>query len=66
MGFFYVDSVEAIDEFTTRITAHDEAYKLNKYVDDFLKAFYEPITLRNFFLELLDYCGCDYDTQTVI
>ena len=63
MGFFYVDSVEAIDEYTTRITAHDEAYKLNKYVDDFLKAFYEPITLRNFFLELLDYCECDYDTN---
>ena len=63
MGFFYVDGIEAIDEYTTRITAHDEAYKLNKYVDDFLKAFYEPITLRNFFLELLDYCECDYDTN---
>lgn len=63
LGFFYIDNVEAIDEYTSRLTAHDEAYKLNKYVDDFLKAFYEPITLRNFFLELLDYCECDYDSQ---
>ncbi|MBO7734874.1 MAG: hypothetical protein J6S67_20100 [Methanobrevibacter sp.] len=63
LGFFYVDSVEAIDEYTSRLTAHDETYKLNKYVDDFLKAFYEPITLQDFMLELLDYCECDYDSQ---
>ena len=37
MGFFRVDKIEAIDEFSTSLVAHDEAYKLNKYVDDFLE-----------------------------
>ena len=62
MGFFYVDSVESIDEYTSRITAHDEAYKLNKYVDRFLEGYGETISLRHFFYELLDYCGCYYDS----
>lgn len=62
LGFFYVDSIEAIDEYTTRITAHDEAYKLNKYVDSYLEGYGDTTPLKSFFYELLDFCGCYYDT----
>jgi hypothetical protein len=63
LGFFYVDSIEAIDEYTSRLTAHDEAYKLNKYVDDFLAGYTQPDTLDGFYRDLLDYCGCAYDAH---
>ena len=63
LGFFYVDSIEAIDENTSRITAHDETYKLNKYVDDFLENYNSATTLNEFYRNLLDYCGCSYDTE---
>lgn len=62
MGFFYVDSIEAIDEYTTHITAHDEAYKLNKYVDGFLEGYASSVSLKNFCYQLFTYCGCYYDT----
>lgn len=60
-GFFYVDSVEALDEYTSRLTAHDEVYKLNKYVDDFLTSQSTSTNLKNFYYDLLDYCDCCYD-----
>ena len=63
MGFFYVDSIESIDENTSRITAHDETYKLNKYVDDFLENYSGEVTLGKFYHDLLDYCDCYYDTK---
>lgn len=62
-GFFYIDSIESIDENTSRITAHDEAYKLNKYVDNFLENYQNVSTLKKFYTDLLDYCGCYYDSQ---
>lgn len=62
-GFFYIDNIESIDEYTSRITAHDEAYKLNKYVDSFLENYQNASTLKKFYTDLLDYCGCYYDSQ---
>ena len=62
MGFFYVDSIESIDENTSRITGHDETYRLNKYVDDFLENYTGQVSLGRFYHDLLDYCGCYYDT----
>ena len=63
LGFFYIDEINALDEFTTEITAHDEAVKLNKYVDDFLETYSHSTTLDGFYRDLLDYCDCCYDTQ---
>ena len=64
LGFFRVDKVDAIDEYTSRITAHDEVYKLNMYVDDYLENLSGEMTLNDFFTDLLDYCGCSYDSET--
>lgn len=63
LGFFKVDGVEAIDEYSSRLTAHDEVYKLNKYVDDFLENYSGSTTLDGFYRDLLDYCGCCYDSH---
>ena len=63
LGFFRVDSIEALDENTTSLMAHDEVYKLNKYVDDFLEAYTQTTTLDLFYRDLLNYCGCFYDTH---
>ena len=63
MGFFRVDTIEAIDEYTTSLVAHDETYKLNKYVDDFLEGYTQTTTLDLFYRDLLDYCDCFYDTH---
>lgn len=63
MGFFYIDSIESIDENTSRIIGHDEVYKLNKYVDDFLSNYGSSATLDSFYRDLLDYCDCYYDRQ---
>jgi hypothetical protein len=63
MGWFYVDGVEAIDEYTSRITAHDEVYKLNKYVDDFMNSLVGTSTLDATYRALLGYCECQYDQQ---
>lgn len=63
LGFFRVDSIEALDENTTSLLAHDEVYKLNKYVDDFLEAYTQTTTLDLFYRDLLNYCGCFYDTH---
>ena len=63
LGFFRIDNIEAIDEFSTSIVAHDETYKLNKYVDDFLEGYTQATTLDQFYRDLLDYCGCFYDTH---
>lgn len=63
LGFLRVDGVEAIDEYSSRLTAHDEVYKLNKYVDDFLENYSGSTTLDGFYRDLLDYCGCWYDTH---
>lgn len=62
MGFFYIDSIESIDENTSRITGHDETYRLNKYVDDFLENYTGEVSLGRFYHDLLDYCDCYYDT----
>lgn len=64
-GFFYIDNIEAIDEYTTRLVGHDEAYKLNKYVDGFLETYSTTTTLEDFYTDLLDYCGCDYDPGSI-
>ena len=66
LGFFRVDSIEALDENTTSLLAHDEVYKLNKYVDDFLEAYTQTTTLDLFYRDLLNYCGCFYDTHQPI
>jgi len=66
MGFFYIDSIEAIDEYTSRITAHDEVYKLNVYCDDFLTTAPQNITINDFYHSLLDFCGCYYDSHEII
>lgn len=63
LGFFRVDSIEALDENTTSLMAHDEVYKLNKYVDDFLEAYTQTTTLDLFYRDLLNYCGCFYDNH---
>ena len=63
LGFFRVDSIEALDENTTSLMAHDEVYKLNKYVDDFLEDYTQTTTLDLFYRDLLNYCGCFYDTH---
>lgn len=63
LGFFRVDSIEALDENTTSLMAHDEVYKLNKYVDDFLEAYTQTTTLDLFYRDLLNYCDCFYDTH---
>ena len=66
IGFFRVDTIEAIDENTTSLIAHDETYKLNKYVDDFLENYNQTTTLDLFYRDLLNYCGCFYDTHQPI
>lgn len=63
IGFMRVDTIEAIDEYTTSLVAHDETYKLNKYVDDFLENYKQATTLDKFYRDLLDYCGCFYDEE---
>ena len=60
-GFFRIDTIEAEDENSTSIVGHDEVYKLNKYVDDFLKNYSGATTLNRFYKDLLDYCDCEYD-----
>lgn len=63
LGFFRIDNIEALDENSTSLLAHDETYKLNKYVDDFLEGYTQTTTLDLFYRDLLDYCGCFYDTH---
>ena len=63
LGFFRIDTIEALDEYSTSLVAHDETYKLNKYVDDFLEDYTQSTTLDLFYRDLLDYCGCFYDTH---
>ena len=65
-GFFYIDSIEVLDEYTSHLTAHDEVYKLNKYADDFLITQTSQTTLLGFYHALLDYCNCCYDSHETI
>lgn len=65
-GFFYIDSIEVLDEYTSHLTAHDEVYKLNKYADDFLITQTTQTTLLGFYHALLDYCNCCYDSHETI
>ena len=66
LGFFRIDNIEALDEYSTSLLAHDETYKLNKYVDDFLETYTQSTTLDLFYRDLLDYCDCFYDTHQPI
>ena len=65
-GFFYIDNIEVLDEYTSHLTAHDEVYKLNKYADDFLTSQTVATDLLHFYHALLDFCGCCYDSHETI
>lgn len=62
-GFFWIDGVESAGPAHVKIYAHDQVYKLNKYVDDWIGTLTYPMTLNSYYHALLDYCGIDYDAQ---
>lgn len=62
-GFFWIDGVENAGPAHVKIFAHDQVYKLNKYVDDWIGTLTYPMTLNSYYHALLDYCGIDYDAQ---
>ena len=62
-GFFWIDGVENAGPAHVKIYAHDQVYKLNKYVDDWIGTLTYPITLSSYYHALLDYCDINYDEQ---
>ena len=62
-GFFWIDGVENAGPAHVKIFAHDQVYKLNKYVDDWIGTLTYPMTLNSYYHALLDYCGIYYDAK---
>ena len=62
-GFFWIDGVENTGPAHVKIYAHDQVYKLNKYVDDWIGTLTYPMTLHSYYHALLDYCGIYYDAK---
>ena len=62
-GFFWIDGVENAGPAHVKIYAHDQVYKLNKYVDDWIGTLTYPMTLSSYYHALLDYCDINYDEQ---
>lgn len=62
-GFFWIDGVENTGTAHVKIYAHDQVYKLNKYVDDWIGTLTYPMTLNSYYHALLDYCGIYYDAK---
>ena len=62
-GFFWIDGVENTGPAHVKIYAHDQVYKLNKYVDDWVGTLTYPMTLNSYYHALLDYCDIYYDAK---